>query len=63
MRTRDDHTSRVGSAVDSRWRACWCGQELDGRQSRFCPALRERMSTRGSGGPVSPGRLMRAPSG
>jgi hypothetical protein len=37
MRTRDDHTSRVGSAVDSRWRACWCGQELDGRQSRFCP--------------------------
>jgi hypothetical protein len=32
-----DRASRVRSRVDFGLRACWCGQELDGRQTRFCP--------------------------
>jgi hypothetical protein len=37
MTIRTDRASGPGSGLDSRPRACWCGQELDGRQSRFYP--------------------------
>jgi hypothetical protein len=28
---------RLQTAEQRRPRACWCGQELDGLESRFCP--------------------------